>query len=311
MRQWLSIYTKGIFMGAADIVPGVSGGTIALIVGIYPRLVNAIASLDPRVLLDIPALVSPDGRSDVVAKLQSMDLPFLIVLGAGIATAFVVLSRFIQLAFEGYPALVNAFFFGLIGASAIVLSRDMSLATPGRTLVALAGFSIAFIVAGIASGDGNGSLPVIFLAGAIAISAMVLPGISGAAFLYLLGQYYYMLSALQAFLGGIRTLLTGGGSTDLIESGIIVGTFMAGAVIGLLSTAHVISYALATFRRATIVFLVSLMVGALRLPIEEVYAETGIPDGMTAVSIVVVASIGVLAVLALDYTTGGLTYGDP
>ena len=286
-------------MGAADIIPGVSGGTIALIVGIYDRLVRAIAALDPRIMRH----VMEPGR--FVEELRAMDLPFLLVLGAGIMTAVLLVSRVILVVFLAYPAQVNAFFFGLIAASAIVIFRDVTVNTVGRGATALSGFLIAFFVAGLAAGGGFHSRPVLFLAGAIAISAMILPGISGAAFLYILGQYEFLLDALRQTVDGVLTLEFAGDTVDALTAVVI---FLSGAVIGLLTTAHVVAWALARSRQATMAFLVSLMVGALRLPVEEIYAITGVPGGLTAGGLLLTALIGVAVVLVLDRATGSLEY---
>lgn len=308
MRAWISIYLKGLAMGAADIIPGVSGGTIALIVGIYDRLVTAIASLDPRVVTHLRRPTDPTARSAFFAELIDMDLPFLLVLGAGIGTAFLGISRVILIVFQAYPAAVNAFFFGLIAASAFVIYRDVSIDTPGRFVVSFIGFTLAFVVAGLAATGTDGSLPVVLVAGAIAISAMVLPGISGAAFLYLLGQYEFLLDALRGTVDGLIALVTGGSAGEFAESSIVVGTFLVGAVVGLLTTAHAVAFALSRYRIATLAFLTSLMVGALRLPLEEIHSELGIPGAIELAWLAGVALIGVLAVVALDRATGSLEY---
>lgn len=305
MHSWLSIYLKGVCMGAADIVPGVSGGTIALIVGIYDRLVTAIASLDPRVLTHLGHATDPSHRQAFLDELRAMDLPFLLVLGAGIGTAFLVISRVILIVFETYPAYVNAFFFGLIAASAVIIYRDVDIENLGRVIVGIVGFALAFYVSGIAAGGDGGSLPIVFGAGAIAISAMILPGISGAAFLYILGQYEFLLDALRTTVDGFIAVDF---SSDVVDAGTVVGTFMIGAVLGLLTISHIIAWALANYRQATLVFLVSLMVGALRLPIEEAHGIVGTPSLAESTGLVVVAVVGILAVWVLDRATGSLDY---
>lgn len=308
MRAWLGIYFKGLAMGIADTIPGVSGGTIALIVGIYDRLVTAIASLDPRVLSELLEIHRAEARGQIVDEINRMDVPFLIVLGIGIMTAILVLSRGILIVFQTYPAEVNAFFFGLIGASAIIIYRDVELNTPPRVLASLVGFLLAFFIAGLAADGGNGTLPIVFVAGAIAISAMVLPGISGAAFLYILGQYEFLLDELHRTVDGVLSLLTGGSPTNLVESSIVVITFIVGAMIGLLTTAHVVSFAFDRYPVPTLAFLTSLMVGALRLPIEEIHGEIGTPAVMEASILLVIVILGALVVMGLDWATESLDY---
>lgn len=307
-RQWIGIYLTGLCMGAADIVPGVSGGTIALIAGIYDRLIAAIAGLDPRVLADLPEARTSAGRRKLYATFVGMDLPFLIVLGAGVGTAFVAMSRIITAAFTAYPAVLNGFFFGLIAASAVVIYRVTDVDTPRRIGVLLLGAVIAFLVSGATESGGEGSLMLVFLAGGIAISAMVLPGISGAAFLYILGQYEYLNRMLTEFTDALAGLLLGGGSEAAVGPGTVVAVFMAGAIVGLLTMARVVKRAMARSRAATFAFLVGLMVGALRLPVEEAADETAqVTPGLLA-AIVAAAAVGAGAVIALDRYTGSLEY---
>lgn len=308
MREWVVIYLKGVCMGAADIVPGVSGGTIALITGIYDRLIAAIAAIDPRVLADLPEVGSVDGRARLREDLLAMDVPFLLALGAGIGTAFVLMSRVIHAAFEAYPAVLNGFFFGLIAASAVVIYREIRVDTPGRIAALLGGGVLAFLVSGAAESGGSASLALVFLAGAIAISAMVLPGISGAAFLYILGQYQYMLGALTEFTDALVAIPSGGSVDAAAAPGIPVVVFLAGASVGLLTMARVVKRALERNRMATLGFLVGLMVGALRLPVEEAAAATGTLTTGLLVAIVLAAVLGVGVILAFDRFGGSLDY---
>src|SRR6056297_3282586 len=207
MREWLSIYLKGLFMGAADAVPGVSGGTIALITGIYERLVGAIAAFDPSVLADLPRAYDPDARGRIAGMLREMDVAFLLVLGAGIVTAVVAVTGLIETALEVEPGLVFAFFGGLIAASAVVLWSEVGLDTRGEVAAAVVGFAVAFLVAGVSAEGGlPHATPLLFVAGAFAICAMILPGVSGSFLLVLLGQHEFMVDQLQGF---IDALLTG------------------------------------------------------------------------------------------------------
>lgn len=310
MRQWFSVYLKGVCMGAADSIPGVSGGTIALITGIYERLIAAIAAADPRILLHLVRAHDPEARAEVLGMLDRMDLPFLLALGAGIATAIVGVTRIVLLAYEGYPALTYAFFFGLIAASAIVLYRHVALDTPGRIGAAVVGLLLAFFVSGVSASGFPHSPLVIFLAGVLAISAMVLPGISGAFILLLLGQYTYLSGVLHDFVDALVAVVSGGDSAGLVEMAVTVLTFLAGALVGLLTFARVVDWALDEYHEATLAFLVSLMVGALRYPAAEVLAA---PDAWTVSTVAAVLLAGLLgagAVLVLDHYTDDLSYGE-
>lgn len=308
VKAWFGIYLRGVCMGAADAVPGVSGGTIALITGIYERLVRAITQLDPRLLEGLRRGHTAAGREELVGDLTDADIPFLLVLGAGIATAVLTVTRLIEVALETHRAVTFAFFFGLIGASAVVLGDEISLDSPGRIAAGITGFLGAFFLSGLTgSGGVPHSLPVVFLAGAVAITAMILPGISGAFLLLLLGQYHHLISTLTAFVDALLSLV-GGGSPDLVGPGGTVITFLAGAVVGLLTVAHVIRWALTTYRAATLTFLVALMVGALRVPGVEVMRSTPSFGPATILTLVGAASLGGALVIGLEYATGGITY---
>jgi len=307
-REWVAIYLKGVFMGAADAVPGVSGGTIALITGIYERLITAITEVDPLVVTLVPGLTSRDGRRRFRARLVEMDVPFLLVLGTGIVTALVTVARLVKVAEETVPALLFAFFFGLIAASAIVLRDEVDLSTPGRIGAALTGFVLAFVLAGEITGTLPQTLPVLAVAGAIAICAMILPGISGAFILLLLGQYVFLTNTLSAFVDALFGLLSGGSLAAVIAPGTVVVVFGVGAVVGLFSISHAVRFALDRYRAATLTFLVALMVGALRLPVREVFDNVSAPTPGRMVAIVGVALVGAAAVLVVDYYTADIDY---
>ncbi len=310
MRALLTIYLKGLCMGAADAVPGVSGGTIALITGIYERLISAVASFDPRIVTSALQIHDPEERANVREMLAEMDLPFLLALGAGIVTAVVTVTGLVTMASERVPILLFAFFFGLIAASAIVLYDEVSVSTPGQVGAAIAGFVLAFLVAGAAEqGGGSSPLLFIFFTGMIAISAMVLPGISGALILYLLGQYEYLSDNLHGFKDAVVGLLNGGSIDSLVAPGVVVITFVAGAGIGVLTISKAVKWALDHYRAATLTFLVSLMVGALRFPVEKVFGADNFAWTPTVLGGAVVAAlVGGGAVLLLDRYTDDLDY---
>lgn len=308
MRTWLSIYLKGVFMGAADSVPGVSGGTIALITGIYERLVDAIAGVDIGFVSALARVHTAEGRADLATQLRELDLPFLLVLGAGIATAVVTVTRAMLYGIENYPAATYAFFFGLIAASAVVLYDHVSLATPGRLAAGVLGFGLAFLVSSETAGSVSHAPLVLFVAGAIAVCAMILPGISGAFLLLLLGQYDYMSEALKGFVDGLLGLLRGGSLDAVLEPGAAVVTFVAGAAVGLLTVSHAVSWALDNYRAATLTFLVSLMVGALRYPAEKIVANAAGAGALNWALVAAVAVIGGAAVVLVDHFTDDLEY---
>ena len=308
MWDFLAIYLKGFSMGTADVVPGVSGATIALIVGIYDRLIAAITAIDPRAFDSVLRVHEPEGRRELWTTLEEIDAPFLIALGLGIATAIVVLSRFMHVAVTVYPVPTYGFFFGLIGASAIVLYGEVDSWTVPRVAVSIVGIVLAAAVTGITAGEVSHGPILVFVAGAIAICAMVLPGVSGAFFLLVLGQYEYMTGVLSQFVDSLLGLLNGEPIAPLLEAGVVVTVFGLGAVLGLFTMAHVVQRALDRYRAATLAFLVSLMVGALRLPITEVFENLGATSGGTPTAALVAGIVGAALVLVVDRYTEDLAY---
>jgi putative membrane protein len=302
LRDYLVVCLKGAAMGTADAVPGVSGGTIALIAGIYERLIAAITDFDVDLLRSLLGVHTAAGRAEFAARVRALDLAFLVSLGLGVATALITVSRVLEVALEEYTALTFAFFFGLIAASAIVLYGEVNVDTPRRLAAAVAGFVFAFVLTGEVTAILPNTPLVVFLAGVVAISAMILPGISGSFLLLILGQYEYVVRSLRQFTDAVLAI----DGPTLLTDGAVLGSFASGAVVGLLTISRVIEWALEHYRAATLTFLVSLMVGALRLPVERVVEAT--PEFTLAVTapLVVAAIVGAGAVLALDHYTGDL-----
>lgn len=247
IRDHAGIYLRGLMMGACDIIPGVSGGTIALITGIYGRLVGAIGSID---LTLVKHLI----RGDITAfqaNLKEIDLPFLVVLLAGISTAFLLMSGVILSLLNDHTVATYSFFLGLILASAIVLFleiRSPNAATLGYLAV---GTLAGFLLAGLGQLNAGHSLPVIFLTGMVALCAMILPGISGAYMTLILNQYEFMLSALRAI--------------SLPE----IVAYITGGVMGLLIFTKGLRYLLKTHPGAMLAFLTGLMLGSARMLLEK------------------------------------------
>lgn len=311
-RAWLVVYLKGAFMGAADTVPGVSGGTIALVTGIYDRLIAAVTALDPTILSHLPRVQTADGRAALRSDLVEMDVPFLAVLGGGIATSVLALSSLMHRAVNS-PTLAPptfAFFFGLIAASAVVLYRYVAVDTPARLGAGIAGFAIAWLVAGSTGGTPATSPPtvVLFFGGAVAVTAMILPGISGAFILLLLGLYDFMSGVPEEFVLALFAVARGAGLGAVVGPGGPLVAFLAGAVVGLFTVAHAVRWALDNYHEGTLTFLVALMVGALRAPARKIQASVGDWSPGTATAMALAAFVGVALVLGLDYYTDDLEY---
>ena len=313
LRELAGIYLRGLAMGAADAVPGVSGGTIALITGIYERLITAITAVEPGRIKHVLGGLRAEGRPEAVEALREIDTGFLLALGAGIATAIVTVLRIVAILLETNPVETYGFFFGLIGASAAVLYSEVSLSTQGRKAAAVGGFLLAFLLSGYAASSLGSSLPVLFVSGAIAVSAMILPGVSGSLLLLLLGQYEYMSSALSRFTDALVGSLNGGGTAAVLDTAPPIITFMAGGVVGLLTLAHSVRVALDRYREATLAFLVSLIAGALRAPVEqtgiELAADGAVWTAATVGLFVLFAALGAGVVVLADRLAGGIEMG--
>ena len=190
MREYLGIYLRGMSMGAADLVPGVSGGTVALITGVYERLVVALASISWRL---VPLLAAGHWRRAWV----TIDGTFLLSIGAGALTSILLLASIINRALNTHPEVLWAFFFGLVAASALLLwQRELGhMLWKERCLVVIGAVFVAVMSLSPAGVVNTGPL-AFFLAGAVAICAMILPGVSGSFVLLVLGMYQPVIAAL-------------------------------------------------------------------------------------------------------------------
>lgn len=236
--DYVFIFLRGLAMGAADVVPGVSGGTIAFITGIYERLLNAIKSINPTAL----KLLFKEG---IPAAWKYVDGSFLAALFAGIVVSLVSLSKILKWCLDVYPQLLFAFFFGLIIASSIYIIRqvkDWNLTTIVGLLI---GAAIAYTITIIAPTEAPNTYWMIFLAGMIAISAMILPGISGSFILLLMGMYRHVLNAATG-----------------LDIGFLL-IFMAGCVVGLLSFSHLLSWIFKNYKNTALAILSGFMIGSL------------------------------------------------
>lgn len=237
-RQLFFVYLRGIAMGAADAVPGVSGGTIALITGIYARLIQAIRSLDAAALQFF-------FKGKWISFWKKIDGTFLVSLLAGVLTSLVALSRIILYLLKAYPEILWSFFFGLIIASAWIIGKNIKRWSIGLIISLLMGALAGYLITALSPAETPETLPYIFFSGMIAICAMILPGISGSFILLILGKYDFILKALKDF--NLWTILT----------------FVSGCFIGLLAFSHVIHWLLSKYQAMTMAFLTGIMLGSL------------------------------------------------
>lgn len=225
-------------MGAADVVPGVSGGTIAFITGIYEELINSIRSVDWQALKLLFSL----RFAEFWQKINGSFL-FSVVLGIGIS--IFSLAKLMTWLLAHHPIYIWSFFFGLIIASSFLVSKEIRRWNFSTILSLIAGGSIAYIITVLSPASTPDTWWFILLAGAIAICAMILPGISGAFILLLLGKYTFILGAVSRL--EIGTLLL----------------FLIGAVIGIISFSHLLSWLLKNYHNITIALLTGFMIGSL------------------------------------------------
>ena len=238
LKDYAFLVLKGMGMGAADVVPGVSGGTIAFIVGIYDELINSIKSINGKSLK-----LFFTGKFAAFWKMINGSFLFSILLGIGISVFS--LAKIITWLLVEHPILVWSFFFGLVLASTWFVAKDIKGWNWKTILGFVVGVVVAFYITVATPAETPSYLWFIFLCGAIAICAMILPGISGSFILLLLGKYFFIMDA-------VKTL-------DLV----IIAVFGAGAVVGITSFSRVLSYALKHVRNITLAVLSGFMLGSL------------------------------------------------
>lgn len=225
-------------MGGADVIPGVSGGTVAFITGIYDELINSIKSID----LDVVKLVF---RFRIAEAWKQINGNFLITILAGILTSLLSLAKLMTYLLDKYPIHIWSFFFGLILVSCPLIFRDVKKWSLGTIVSGLLGVIAAYLITVISPTETPTNLLFIFFCGALAICAMILPGISGAFILLLIGKYEYMITALINF--------------DLP----VILVFACGCLLGLVGFSKFLGWILANFRYPTLAMLAGFMLGSL------------------------------------------------
>ncbi len=238
IKDYVTLALKGMAMGAADVVPGVSGGTIAFIVGIYDELINSIKSINAHSLKLL-------FTGKIVSFWKAINGSFLFSILLGIGISVFSLAKLITWLLEAHPIMVWAFFFGLVLASTWFVSKDIKEWNVKTIASFIVGAAVAYYITVATPAETPTNLLFIFLCGAIASCAMILPGISGSFILVLLGKYFYIMDAVKELKIGILLV------------------FAAGALIGITSFSRVLSFALARFRNSTLALLTGFMLGSL------------------------------------------------
>ena len=239
LKEYVVISLKGMAMGAADVVPGVSGGTIAFISGIYEELLNSISSFN----FSLINVFKNEGFKSVWIKVNGN---FLVSLFVGILISVLSLAKLIESMLENHPIVIWSFFFGLVLASIIYIGKQITKWTKGSFLCLILGAILAFYITTLNPMVSANSSPwFLFLVGMIAICAMILPGISGSFILVLLGAYKPVLNALN--------------TKDFVS--III--FLVGAVLGLLSFSRMLKWLFSTYKNYTLATLTGFIIGYL------------------------------------------------
>ena len=282
--NFIVTFLKGIAMGAADVVPGVSGGTIAYLTGIYQRLLDAIHAAGGPMWIALR-------KEGVAGAWKALDGWFVLSLFAGIAVSIISLSKVVLWGLDQHPTVVWSFFFGLIVASLKMLARDVK----GAWFMLALGIVLGLLLSSMPAGHVELTPLFTFFAGFVAICAMILPGISGSFILVLLGAYEPILNALHDREIGI------------------VGIFAAGCLIGLLTFGRLLRWLFLRFEQATVSLMTGFIIGSLikvwpfrslrsgwEVPVSPSVweAETGLSIPWFAV--VLAALLGGFLVLGLD-----------
>lgn len=293
--DYAGLAARGFAMGAADVVPGVSGGTMAFILGIYEELIDSIRMLTNADTLRLLA----GGKFRALWRI--LPWPFLTAVGAGILMAVVSLARILESLLQSHPALLWSFFFGLVAASVIAVFKRVKRWSGPPVIAAIAGTIAAFFLVGLVPAVTPNAPWFLFASGFIAICAMILPGISGSFILVLLGKYETVLSAVNNRDFGVLLVVA------------------AGAIVGILTFARLLSWLLHRFHDITVATLIGFMIGSLRkiwpwketlrtivdrhgepIPVEQVNV---LPAAWTSdvTAAVALAAAGFAVVLLLEY----------
>lgn len=238
IKDQLLLFLKGMGMGSADVVPGVSGGTIAFITGIYEELLRSIGSFD---LKAVKLLFS----FKIKELWKHINGAFLLPLLLGILVSIITLARIISHLLETQPIMIWSFFFGLVIISSISVAKEIKKWNWLTVLSGLVGIAVAFVITTVTPATTPNALWFIFISGALAICAMILPGISGSFILLILGKYAYVVESLNEL------------------NFLVIIVFALGCVVGLFSFSRAISWFLSKFHNYAVALLAGFMIGSL------------------------------------------------
>lgn len=264
MMQYVVLLLKGLAMGAANVIPGVSGGTIALITGIYERLINGIKSFD---LTAIRFLFTGKWKQ----FWEHIDGSFLMAVFAGVGISVISLAKLLEFLLDKHEQATMAFFFGLILLSVFSVGKTIHKWDTGTIIALVIGTAIAVGIALLAPASENPAFFYVFLCGIVAICSMILPGLSGSFVLIIMGNYALVLGAV------------GRADTDILLP------LMLGCVAGLVAFSHILAWVFKHYRDQTIGLMTGFILGSLTIiwPWKETVKETIIRDGKPPKEVVV------------------------
>ncbi len=258
LLKYIGIAIKGACMGAADVIPGVSGGTIAFIMGIYDKFVGSIASFNAEA---VKLLFTGKFK----AFWKHINGGFLFSLLLGIGASIVGLAGLMKMLLADFPIQTWAFFFGLIVASSIFILKGIKDWKIRDILFIVFGIILGVVICTLSPTQTPDDYWFIFLSGAIAICAMILPGISGSFILLILGKYEYIMGIITSCVGNVGALWGAEGADKAIfwDSAVVLLVFLVGAVIGILSFSKFLHWLLARWHRETLIVLAGFIIGSL------------------------------------------------
>ena len=258
LLKYIGIAIKGACMGAADVIPGVSGGTIAFIMGIYDKFVGSIASFNAEA---VKLLFTGKFK----AFWKHINGGFLFSLLLGIGASIVGLAGLMKMLLADFPIQTWAFFFGLIVASSIFILKGIKDWEIRDILFIVFGIILGVVICTLSPTQTPDDYWFIFLSGAIAICAMILPGISGSFILLILGKYEYIMGIITSCVGNVGALWGADGADKAIfwDSAVVLLVFLAGAVIGILGFSKFLHWLLARWHRETLIVLAGFIIGSL------------------------------------------------
>lgn len=283
LKDYILIGAKGACMGAADVIPGVSGGTIAFIMGIYDEFVGSIAKADAeavRLLL----------KGKIREFWKHINGNFLVSLIAGIGVSIVALANLMQMFLSDFPIQTWGFFFGLIVASSIFILRGISGWKVRDGLFLVFGCILGIVVCTLSPTKTPDALWFIFLSGAIAICAMILPGISGSFILLILGKYQYIMRCVSEVVAG----------ENVLSNLLILGIFLIGAVVGIVAFSKFLHWLLARWNKETLIVLAGFIIGSL----VKIWPWSN-TEAIVCSQFPEVAALGEVAELALEHGESG------